>query len=88
MRAEELKGHLDAQLPAPIVEELADGLDQTRQHYLTQGLDPGTAAAAAVAEFGEPGVIVAAFTRLSPARRAARGCWPPGLWPARAGGQR
>ena len=72
MRAEELKGHLDAQLPAPIVEELADGLDQTRQHYLTQGLDPGTAAAAAVAEFGEPGVIVAAFTRLSPARRAAR----------------
>jgi hypothetical protein len=63
---------LSAQLPAPIVEELADGLEQTRLHYLEQGLDPDAAAGAALAEFGEPDVIVAAFTRLSPARRAAR----------------
>jgi hypothetical protein len=63
---------LSAQLPAPIVAELADGLDQTRQRYVGQGLGPDAAARAAVAEFGEPRVIVAAFTRASPARRGAR----------------
>ena len=63
---------LSAQLPTPIVAELADGLDQTHRHYLGQGLGPDSAAAAAVAEFGEPQVIVAAFTRSNPARRAAR----------------
>ena len=79
---------LSAQLPGPVVEELADGLDQTRQHYLNQGLDPDSATDAALAEFGDPQVIVAAFTRLSPARRAAAGCWLPGRWSARAGGRR
>ena len=85
---------LSAQLPTPIVEELADGLDETRQHYLDQGLDPDAAASAALAEFGEPHVIVAAFTRLSPARRAARrllaagpvvgACWATALIAGRA----
>ncbi|MGN6171647.1 MAG: hypothetical protein ACTHPS_01590 [Streptosporangiaceae bacterium] len=64
---------LSAQLPAPIVAELADGLEQTHLHYLGQGLGPDAAAKAALAEFGEARVIVAAFTRASPARRAARG---------------
>lgn len=63
---------LSAQLPEAIVAELADGLDQTHRRYLGQGLGTDAAAAAAVAEFGEPQVIVAAFTRASPARRAAR----------------
>jgi hypothetical protein len=63
---------LSAQLPAPVVAELADGLDQTCQHYLGQGLAPDAAARAALAEFGEPRVILAAFARASPARRAAR----------------
>jgi hypothetical protein len=62
---------LSGQLPAPVVAELADGLEETRQHYLRQGLDPDAAAEAAVAEFGEPGVIVTAFIQASPARRAA-----------------
>jgi hypothetical protein len=85
---------LSAQLPAALVEELADGLDETHQHYLTQGLIPDAAASAAVAEFGEPQVIVAAFTRLSPARHAARrllatgpvvgGCWAAALITGRA----
>ena len=85
---------LSAQLPAPLVEELADGLDQTHQRYLTQGLTPDAAARAAVAEFGEPQLIVAAFTRLSPARHAARrllaaspvvgGCWAAALITGRA----
>jgi hypothetical protein len=76
---------LSAQLPAPIVTELADGLGQTHQHYLGQGLDPDAAAKAALAEFGEPQVVVGAFTHAGPARRAARtllatgplagGCW-------------
>jgi hypothetical protein len=63
---------LSTQLPAPIVQELADGLDQTHRHYLGQGLGPDTAAEAAVTEFGQPQVVLAAFIRASPARRAAR----------------
>jgi hypothetical protein len=63
---------LSACLPASIVAELADGLEQTRRHYLGQGLAADAAAKAALAEFGEPAVIVAAFTRASPARRGAR----------------
>ena len=65
-------GALAAQLPAPIVTELADGLDQTHRHYLGQGLDPDTAAEAAVTEFGQPNEILAAFVQASPARQAAR----------------
>ena len=63
---------LSAQLPAPIVEELADGLDQTWMRYRGQGLEPGAAASAAIAEFGDPHAILADFIRLSPARRTAR----------------
>jgi hypothetical protein len=85
---------LSAQLPAPVVEELADGLDQTRQRYLNQGLPPAAAASAAIAEFGDPDVILAGFSRLSPARHAARrllasgpvvgGCWAIALITSRA----
>jgi hypothetical protein len=85
---------LSAQLPAPIVEELADGLGQTREHYLNQGLDPDAATGAALAEFGSPQVIVAAFTRVSPAGRTARrllatgpvvgACWAAALITSRA----
>ncbi len=63
---------LSTELPALVVAELADGLEQTHRHYLGHGLDPDAAAQAAVAEFGEPQVVVAAFTGASPARRAAR----------------
>jgi len=85
---------LSAQLPASVVAELADGLDQTRQHYLDQGLSPDAAAEAAVAEFGPPRLIVVAFTSLNPARRAARrllatgpavgACWAGALITTRA----
>jgi hypothetical protein len=85
---------LSAELPGHIVTELADGLDQTCQHYLDQGLGQENAARAALAEFGEPGAIVAAFSRASPARRAARrllatgpvvgACWATALIANRA----
>ena len=85
---------LSAQLPAPIVVELADGLEQTHQHYLAQGLAPDAAERAALAEFGEPQVVVAAFTAALPARRAARrllatgpavgACWGAALVTSRA----
>ena len=79
---------LSAQLPAPVVAELADGLDQTRQHYLDQGLSPGAAAEAAVTEFGPAAPHRGRFYRPEPgpARRRA-GCWPPGLRSAPAGPQ-
>lgn len=85
---------LAAELPGQIVEELADGLDETYRHHRSCGLGPGDAARAAVAEFGDPQVIVAGFTRASPARRAARAllftgpgvgaCWGSALIAARA----
>jgi len=63
---------LAAQLPAPIVSELEDGLYQTHRHYLGQGLHPDAAAEAAVREFGQPHEILTAFVQASPARYAAR----------------
>lgn len=59
-------------LPAPAAGELADGLAETYQRHLDRGLDPDTAAGAAIAEFGEPDVVLAAFVRQSPGRRVAR----------------
>jgi hypothetical protein len=86
---------LAAQLPAPIVEELADGLTETHRSYLRQGLAPDRAAESAVAEFGEPQAIVAEYARVNPARRAARrllgigpvvgACWTVALITSRAG---
>ena len=86
---------LAAQLPAPIVEELADGLTETHRSYLRQGLAPDLAAESAVAEFGEPQEIVAEFARVNPSRRAARrllgigpvvgACWAVALITDRAG---
>jgi hypothetical protein len=85
---------LSARLPAPITEELADGLTETYHSYLRQNLPPGHAAEAAVAEFGDPHLIMAEFTRVNPARRAARrlmitgpmvgGCWAEALISGRA----
>jgi hypothetical protein len=63
---------LAAQLPAPLAEELADGLTETYQSYRRLNLPPGQAAESAVAEFGDPHVIVAEFARVNPARRTAR----------------
>jgi len=86
---------LAAELPAPIVEELADGLTETHRSYLRQGLAPDLAAESAVAEFGEPQAIVAEFARVNPSRRAARrllgigpvvgACWAVALITDRAG---
>ena len=75
MRSETLErylGTLSGQLPRPVVEELADGLEETWHRYLRLGLPPEEAAAAAVAEFGAPDVIAAEFARSHPGRRAAR----------------
>lgn len=85
---------LATELPAPIVEELADGLAETYRSYLMQDLAPDLAARAAVAEFGDPHVIVADFTLVNPARHGARrllltgpvvgGCWAVVLITSRA----
>jgi hypothetical protein len=85
---------LSRQLPAPIVEELADGLTETCQSYLRQGLAPDDAARYAVAEFGDPAVIAAAYTATHPTRRAATtmlrtgpavgACWAAALLTSRA----
>ncbi len=85
---------LAAQLPAPVVAELADGLGETHQHYLRQGLDPDAAAVAAVREFGDAPTVIAGFAQVSPARRVARrlmctgplvgACWATALITGRA----
>ena len=69
-----IASYLDAlsrQLPGQVVEELADGLEETYRRHLGLGLAPDAAAEAAVAEFGDPELIAAGFTRAHPARRAA-----------------
>lgn len=80
---------LARRLPADAVDELADGLTETYQRHLSDGLDPDAAAGAAIAEFGEPDLIIAAFVRQSPGQRVARallssgpavgGCWGAAL---------
>jgi len=85
---------LAGQLPGPVVEELADGLEETYQRHLGLGLAPQEAAEAAVAEFGAPELLTAEFTRAHPARRAARrllgigpavgSCWAVALVTGRA----
>jgi hypothetical protein len=85
---------LAGKLPADAVDELGDGLAESRQAFLSRGLSPGDADQAAITEFGEPAVIIAAFTRASPARQAARrllvigpavgGCWAMALIASRA----
>jgi hypothetical protein len=94
-----IRGYLEVlarQLPASIVDELADGLAETYRSYLSRGLSATAAAEAAVREFGSPEEILAGFARVNPARRAARrllglgpvvgGCWAAALvtsrvWP-------
>jgi hypothetical protein len=92
-----IAAYLDAlagQLPGPVVEELADGLEETYRRHLGLGLAPEAAAQAAVAEFGDPELIAAEFARVHPARRAARrlltagpvvgACWAVALITSRA----
>ena len=70
-----IAGYLDTlsrQLPGQVVEELADGLEETYRRHLGLGLAPDAAAQSAVAEFGDPDLIAAEFARAHPARRAAR----------------
>jgi hypothetical protein len=87
-----IRGYLQVladQLPASIVDELADGLTETYRFYLSRGLSASAAAEAAVQEFGSPEEILAGFARVNPARRAARrllglgpvvgGCWVAAL---------
>ncbi|WP_030437250.1 HAAS signaling domain-containing protein [Actinoplanes subtropicus] len=58
-------------LPADAVAELADGLAETYDRQLSAGLAKDAAATAAIAEFGAPEVVLAAFVRQSPGRRTA-----------------
>ena len=86
-----IAGYLDTlsgQLPRPVVEELAGGLEETYRRHLSLGLTPDAAAAAAVAEFGAPELIAAQFARAHPARRAARHMLATGPLVGRAGRRR
>ncbi|MGD0242915.1 MAG: hypothetical protein ABSB59_21730 [Streptosporangiaceae bacterium] len=93
-----IRGYLDGlatRLPASVTDELADGLTETYRFYLSEGLEPAAAAAAAVTEFGAPAEITAGFAEVNPARRAARrllrigpavgACWLAALLTSRVG---
>ena len=62
---------LTRRLPADAVDELADGLTETYLRHRSAGLEPDAAARAAITEFGRPEVVMAAFVRQAPGRRAA-----------------
>jgi len=63
---------LEARLPATIVEELADGLEEAFARYRESGLDDDSATRAAIAEFGDPQLVAASFAAACPGRRLAR----------------
>jgi hypothetical protein len=63
---------LAERLPPDTVDELADGLVETWQHYLAGGLAPTPAAHAAIAEFGAPHRIEDEFVARASGRRTAR----------------
>jgi hypothetical protein len=72
---------ITAQLPGPataraaIAEELRDGLLETRHAHLARGRSDREASAAAIAEFGDPRAVAAAFgleLAAAQARRVAR----------------
>jgi hypothetical protein len=65
------RARLARELPTAVVDELLDGLEETRDRLSSQGLAPEAAAAAAVHEFGQPAQVIKAFTRSSPGRRQA-----------------
>ena len=63
---------LQARLPAELAEEVSDGLTDAQEEYVRRGLSPDEAAAAAIAEFGQPGTVVDAFRSACPVLRLAR----------------
>jgi hypothetical protein len=63
---------LARRLPAPVVEEVADGLAETYRAELDRLGDPDSAARAALAEFGDADTVSAAFVRVAPGRATAR----------------
>jgi hypothetical protein len=63
---------LAKRLPDAIVDELADGLEQTYLRHLEAGLCPRAAASTALAEFGAPDALADLFAMNAPARRTAR----------------
>ena len=85
---------LRRRLPAGIVDEIADGLAEAREHHLARGLSGLDAAHAALAEFGDARQLAAQFTRHAPGRRTARimlasgpaagACWAAALITTRA----
>jgi hypothetical protein len=85
---------LHRRLPAAVADEAAGGLIETYEHYLAAGAGERAAAQAAVAEFGDLGMVVSEFIRAAPGRRAARmmlatgpvagGCWAAALVASRA----
>jgi hypothetical protein len=80
---------LRRRLPADVVDELADGLAETYEHYLVSGHPSSSAATRTLAEFGSAELITSAFVRQAPGRRAALAllitgpavgaCWGLGL---------
>lgn len=69
-----ITGYLDQlarRLPAEVIDELADGLTEGFRQQRQRGLGPDQAAAAALAQFGSPAQVTAAFARNAPGRRTA-----------------
>jgi hypothetical protein len=85
---------LAMRLPASIVDELADGVEQTYVHFQSAGLSDERAARATLRDFGTADAVVASFVAASPARRTSRlllatgplvgACWAAVLLAGRA----
>jgi hypothetical protein len=63
---------LSLRLPASIVTELSDGIEQTYLRYRSAGLPDEQSESAALREFGSADAVVASFVAASPARQTSR----------------
>jgi hypothetical protein len=66
------RARLARTLPSETVDELTDGLLETWEHHLTDGLRPEHAARAAIADFGDADRVADEFVAQAPGRRMAR----------------
>lgn len=65
------RAELAPRLPPDVLDEVLDGLVETRNSLLDRGLAPEHVTAAAIVEFGHPEAVLTAFTRNAPGRRYA-----------------
>ncbi|MDQ6753499.1 MAG: permease prefix domain 1-containing protein [Actinomycetota bacterium] len=67
--------HRPARAKAAVVEAIRGGISDSAEAFTAQGLSPGSAAEAAIADFGRPAVVAAAFAGELAMAQARKDIW-------------